>query len=84
MFADLLASPVIASHRYKSAITYSKLQHVFNPANGLVNILMRAYQRLWNETKDLPLGQNGVCNGDFVHPKIHCPSSPVHEVWIRI
>ena len=39
----------------KSANTYSKLQHVFNPANGLVNILMRAYQRLWNETKDLPL-----------------------------
>ena len=43
----------------KSANTYSKLQHVFNPANGLVNILMRAYQRLWNKTwnktKDLPL-----------------------------
>ena len=39
----------------KSANTYSKLQHVFNPANGLVNILMREYQRLWNETKDLPL-----------------------------
>ena len=39
----------------KSANTSSKLQHVFNPANGLVNILMRAYQRLWNETKDLPL-----------------------------
>ena len=35
----------------KSANTYSKLQHVFNPANGLV----REYQRLWNETKDLPL-----------------------------
>ena len=59
----------------KSANTYSKLQHVFNPANGLVNILMRAYQRLWNETF------HGM---DFVHPKIHCPSSPVHEVWIRI
>ena len=58
----------------KSANTYSKLQHVFNPANGLVNILMRAYQRLWNETF------HGM---DFVHPKIHCPSSPVHEVWIR-
>ena len=39
----------------KSANTYSKLQHVFNPANGLVNILMRAYQRLWSGTKDLPL-----------------------------
>ena len=39
----------------KSANTYSKLQHVYNPANGLVNILMRAYQRLWNETKNLPL-----------------------------
>ena len=26
-----------------------------NPANGLVNILMKAYQRLWNETKNLPL-----------------------------
>ena len=39
----------------KSANTYSKLQHVFNPANGLVNILMKACQRLWNETKDLPL-----------------------------
>ena len=39
----------------KSANTYSKLQHVFNPANGLVNILVKAYQRLWNETKNLPL-----------------------------
>ena len=39
----------------KSANTCSKLQHVYNPANGLVNILMRAYQRLWNETKNLPL-----------------------------
>ena len=39
----------------KSANTYSKLQHVYNPTNGLVNILMRAYQRLWNATKNLPL-----------------------------
>ena len=39
----------------KSANTYSKLQQVFNPANGLMNILMKAYQRLWNETNDLPL-----------------------------
>ena len=39
----------------KSANTYSKLQHVYNPTNGLVNILMRTYQRLWNETKNLPL-----------------------------
>ena len=38
----------IAGDANKSANTYSKLQHVFNPANGLVNILMRAYQRLWN------------------------------------
>ena len=38
----------------KSANTYSKLQHVYNPTNGLVNILMRAYQRLWNATKNLP------------------------------
>ena len=40
----------------KSANTYSKLQHVFNPANGLMNILMKAYQRFWNETENLPLG----------------------------
>ena len=39
----------------KSANTYSKLQHVYNSTNGLVNILMRTYQRLWNETKNLPL-----------------------------
>ena len=39
----------------KAANTYSKLQHVYNPANGLVNILMRTYQRLWSETKNLPL-----------------------------
>ena len=39
----------------KSANTYSRLQHVFNPANGLMNILMKAYQRLWNETENLPL-----------------------------
>ena len=39
----------------KSAKTYSRLQHVFNPANGLMNILMKAYQRLWNETENLPL-----------------------------
>ena len=50
---ELLARHI--SDAKKSANTYSKLQHVFNPANGLVNILMRAYQRLWNETKDLPL-----------------------------
>ena len=45
----------ISGDANKSANTYSKLQHVYNPANGLVNILMRAYQRLWNETKGLPL-----------------------------
>ena len=28
-------------------------------------------------------GQNGVCNGDFVRPEIHCPSSPAHEMRIR-
>ena len=39
----------------KSANTYSKLQHVYNPTSGLVNILMRAYQRLWNATKNLPV-----------------------------
>ena len=39
----------------KSANTYSKLQQVYNPANGLMNILMKAYQRLWNETENLPL-----------------------------
>ena len=39
----------------KSANTYSKLQQVFNPANGLMNILMKAYQKLWNETSNLPL-----------------------------
>ena len=27
--------------------------------------------------------QNGVYSGDFVHPEIHCPSSPVHEMRIR-
>ena len=39
----------------KSANTYSKLQQVYNPANGLMNILMKAYQRLWNETENLLL-----------------------------
>ena len=39
----------------KSANSYSRLQHVFNPANGLMKILMKAYQRLWNETENLPL-----------------------------
>ena len=39
----------------KSANTYSKLQHVYNPTNGLVNILTRAYKELWNATKNLPL-----------------------------
>ena len=39
----------------KSANTDSKLQEVYNPANGLMNILMKAYQRLWNETENLPL-----------------------------
>ena len=39
----------------KSANTYSRLQHVFNPANGLMNTVMNAYQRLWNETENLPL-----------------------------
>ena len=39
----------------KPSNTYSRLQHVFNPANGPMNILMKAYQRLWNETENLPL-----------------------------
>ena len=52
---SLYRCDAITGDANKSANTYSKLQHVFNPANGLVNILMRAYQRLWNETKDLPL-----------------------------
>ena len=39
----------------KSANTDSKLQYVYNPANGLMNILMKAYQKLWNETENLPL-----------------------------
>ena len=34
----------------KSANTFCRLQHVFNPANGLTNLHMKAYQRLWNET----------------------------------
>ena len=29
----------------KSANTYSKLQNLYNPANGLMNILMKAYQK---------------------------------------
>ena len=45
----------ITGYANKSANTYSRLQHVFNPANGLMNILMKAYQRLWNETENLPL-----------------------------
>ena len=36
----------------KSANTYSKLQQVYT-ANGLMNILMKAYQRLWNESENL-------------------------------
>ena len=39
----------ITGYANKSANTNSRLQHVFNPANGLMNILMKAYQRLWNE-----------------------------------
>ena len=39
----------------KSANTYSKLQHVYNPANGLMNILTKAYPKFWNETENLPL-----------------------------
>ena len=39
----------------KSANTYSRLQHFFNPAKGLMNILMKEYQTLWNETENLPL-----------------------------
>ena len=39
----------------RSANTYSRLQHVFNPAKGLMNILMKEYQRLWNEKENLPL-----------------------------
>ena len=45
----------ITENANKSANTYSKLQQVFNPANGLMNILMKAYQKLWNETSNLPL-----------------------------
>ena len=53
--ATLYRCDAITGDANKSANNYSKLQHVFNPANDLVNILMREYQRLWNETKDLPL-----------------------------
>ena len=67
----------------KPANTYLKLQHVFNPANGLMTILMKAYQRLWNETENLPLVDR-MENGDFLHPEIHRPSSPIHEDWIRV
>ena len=45
----------ISGDANKSANTYSRLQHVFNPAKGLMNILMKEYQRLWNETENLPL-----------------------------
>ena len=45
----------IAGDANKSANTYSKLQQVYNPANGLMNILMKAYQRLRNETENLSL-----------------------------
>ena len=56
----------IAGDANKSANTYSKLQHVYNPANGLManglmNILTKAYQRLWNETENLPLGVETSC-----------------------
>ena len=68
----------------KSANTYSKLQHVYNPANGLVNILMRAYQRLRNEKKNLPLVDRMEYAMETSCTLIHCPSSPVHEMWIRI
>ena len=40
----------------KSANTYSKLQHVYNPANGLMSPpTVSAYQKLWNKTENLPL-----------------------------
>ena len=45
----------------KSANTYSKLQQVYNPANGLMNILMKAYQERNGEFATR--GQNGICNG---------------------
>ena len=47
-----------------SANTYSRLQHVFNPANGLMNILMKAYQSLWNES--MPWRPHAPSNPLFV------------------
>ena len=38
----LYQSDAITGDANKSANTYSRLQHVFNPANGLMNILMKA------------------------------------------
>ena len=77
----LYQSDAITGDANKSANTYSRLQHVFNPAKGLMNILMKEYQRLWNETENLPLLDRSI---DFMHSKIHCPSSLIHEDWIRV
>ena len=63
----------------KSANTYSKLQHVYNPTNPHESIS----ETVECDEEFATRGQNGVYSGDFVHPEIHCPSSPVHEMRIR-
>ena len=44
----------ITGHANKSANTYSRLQHVFNPANGLTNILMKAYHSATEPSEQQP------------------------------
>ena len=45
---------VITADANKSANTFSKLQSVYNPENGLMNYIMEKYKNLWNETQDMP------------------------------
>ena len=48
---------VITGDANKSANTFSKLQSVYNPENGLMNYIMEKFKKLWNETQDMPLAE---------------------------
>ena len=45
----------ISGDANKSANTYSKLQNVYNPDQGLVNYIIKKYQKIWNEAQEMPL-----------------------------
>ena len=48
---------VITGDANKSANTFSKLQPVYNPENGLMNYIMEEFKKLWNETQDMSLAE---------------------------